>query len=132
VLALAAVAFGLAGRSAAVASQRPGTPFRSFTTFYADANANKIDKAMRYVAPDASFINSIGKYTGRAAIRGFLRRGASEGIVYHHTNFPADGGRVVYDFRVKQYGSIVFAGTDGLTVVKAREIVFEGTEATEP
>jgi hypothetical protein len=74
-------------------------------------NAKEIGKAMRYVAPDAIFINPIREYTGRAAIRGFLRRGASEGIVYHHTNFRADGGSVVYDVRVEQYGSIVVAGT---------------------
>jgi hypothetical protein len=39
---------------------------------------------------------------------------------------------VVYDFRVKQYASIVAAGHDGPTVVKDGKIVFDGTEATEP
>jgi hypothetical protein len=65
-------------------------------------------------------------------IRAFLRRGASEGIVFEHTNFRVDGGRVIYDFRVKQYASIVAAGHHGLTVVKDGKIVFDGTQATEP
>jgi limonene-1,2-epoxide hydrolase len=129
---LAVVAFGLAGTFCSGGESASGNAVEIVKTFYADVNANEIDDAMRYVAPDAVFVNPIGTYTGRAAIRGFLRRDASEGIVYHHTNFRVDGGRVVYDFRVKQYGSIVGAGTDGLTVVKAGKIVFDGTEATEP
>jgi SnoaL-like protein len=79
-----------------------------------------------YVAPEAVFINPIGKYKRRAAIRKFLQRGASEGIVFHHTNFRVHGGRVVNDFRVKQYNSIVAAGNEGLTVVKAGKIVSIG------
>jgi hypothetical protein len=85
-----------------------------------------------YVAPEAVFINPIGKYKGRAAIRKFLQWSALEGIVFHQTNFCVLGGRVVYDVRVKQYNSIVAAGNDGLTVVKAGKIVFDRTEATEP
>jgi hypothetical protein len=42
------------------------------------------------------------------------------------------GGRVVYDFRVKQGAFIVASGNNGLTVVKDGKIVFDGTEATEP
>ena len=130
---LAIVAFGLAATSfAEAASPRPGNAVQIVKAFYADVNANRIDKAMRYVAPTAVFINPIGKYTGKPAIRAFLQRGASEGIVFEHTNFRVHGGRVVYDFRVKQNSSIVAAGKDGLTVVKAGKIVFDGTEATEP
>jgi limonene-1,2-epoxide hydrolase len=130
---LAVVAFGLAATSfAAAASPRRENAVQIVKAFYADVNANEIDKAMRFVSPKAVFINPIGKYTGKAAIRAFLRRGASEGIVFDHTNFRVHGGRVVYDFRVKQYASIVAAGHDGLTVVKDGKIVFDGTEATEP
>jgi hypothetical protein len=129
---LAVVACGLAATFCGGGESASGDAVQIVKAFYADVNANKIDKAMRYVAPGAVFINPIGKYTGRAAIRKFLQRGASEGIVFHHTNFRVHGGRVVYDFRVKQYGAIVAAGNDGLTVVKAGKIVFDGTEATEP
>ena len=130
---LAVVAFGLAAvPSATTAGLRPESAVQIVKAFYADVNAAKIDKAMRYVAPEAVFINPTGKYTGRAAVRKFLRRGASEGITFEHTRFRVNGGRVVYEFRVKQYRSIVAAGNDGLTVVKAGKIVFDGTVATEP
>jgi limonene-1,2-epoxide hydrolase len=133
-LALVAVvaACGFAAMFCGGGESASGDAVQIVKAFYADVNANEIDKAMRYVAPKAVFINPIGTYRGRAAIRAFLQRGASEGIVFHHTNFRVHGGRVVYDFRVKQYNSIVAAGNDGLTVVKAAKIVFDGTEATEP
>jgi ketosteroid isomerase-like protein len=129
---LAVVACGLAAMFCGGGESASGGAVQIVKAFYADVNAKKIDKAMRYVAPEAVFINPTGKYKGRAAIREFLRRGASEGIVFEHTNFRVHGGRVVYDFRVKQYASIVATGNDGLTVVKAGKIVFDGTEATEP
>jgi limonene-1,2-epoxide hydrolase len=131
-LAVSVVAFGLGATSCGGGKSASEDAVHIVKAFYADVNANEIDKAMRYVSPKAVFINPIGKYTGRAAIRAFLRRGASEGIAFEHTNFRVDGGRVIYDFRVKQYASIVAAGHDGLTVVKDGKIVFEGTEATEP
>jgi hypothetical protein len=129
---LAVVAVGHAATSSVAAGPRPEIAVQIVKAFYADVNANEIDKAMHYVGPGADFINRTGKYTGRAAVREFLRRGASGGIVYEHTNFRVDSGRVVYDFRVKQYGSVVAAGNDGLTVVKAGRIVFDGTVSTEP
>jgi hypothetical protein len=46
-----------------------------------------------------------------------------QGIVYEHTNFRTDGGRVVYDFHVKQGAFIVASGNDGLTVVKDGEVL---------
>ena len=129
---LAVVAFGLAGMFCGGGTSASGDPVQIVKAFYADVNANKIDKAMRYVAPTAVFINPTGTYKGRAAIRKFLQRGASEGIVFHHTNFRVHGGSVVYDFRVKQYNSIVATGSDGLTVVKDGKIVWDGTVATKP
>jgi len=128
---LAVVAFGLAGTLCGGGSASGG-PVQIVKAFYADVNANEIDKAMRYVAPDAVFINPTGTYNGKPAIRKFLQRGASEGIVFHHTNFRVSGGSVVYDFRVTQYRSIVAAGNDGLTVVKGGKIIYDGTVATKP
>jgi ketosteroid isomerase-like protein len=129
---LAVVACGLTATSCGGGESASADAVQIVKAFYADVNAKEIDKAMRYVAPNAVFINPTGRYTGTAAVGEFLRRGASEGIVFEHTNFRVDGGRVVYDFRVKQYASTVATGNDGLTVIKAGKIVFDGTEATEP
>ena len=130
---LAVVAFGLAATSSAAPGPTSGGAVQIVKAFYGDVNAHQIDKAMRYVAPTAVFINPTGTYKGKAAIRKFLQRGASEGTVYHHTNVRVHGGSVVYDFRVKQYPyGIVAAGNNGLTVVKAGKIAFDGTEAAKP
>jgi len=125
---LAVVAFGLAATSSATAGRTSGGAVQIVKVFYDDVNAHQIDKAMRYVAPTAVFTNPTGAYKGKAAIRKFLQRGASEGTVHQHTNFRVHGGSVVYDFRVKQYPyGIVAAGDNGLTVVKDGKIVFDGT-----
>jgi hypothetical protein len=129
---VALVALGLAGTFCGGGESASGDPVQVVKAFYADVNANEIEKAMSYVAPTALFINPTGTYRGRTAIRKFLQRGASEGIVFHHTNFRVHGGSVVYDFRVEQYNSLVAAGHDGLTVVKDGKIVYDGTEATKP
>ena len=128
---LAVVAFGFAGTFCGDGRPASGDPVQIVKAFYADVNARQIGKAMRYVSRGAVFVNPIGTYKGRAAIRKFLERGASEGIVYDHTKFRVDGRRVVYDFLVKQNGSIVAAGHDGLTVVKGGKIVWDGTVREE-
>ena len=131
-LAVSVVAFGLSATSCGGGKSASEDAVQIVKAFYTDVNANEIDKAMQYVAVEAVFINPTGKYTGRAAVRDFLQRGALQGIVFEHTNFRVDGGRVVYDFRVKQGAVLVASGNDGLTVVKDGKIVFDGTEATEP
>jgi limonene-1,2-epoxide hydrolase len=131
-MAISIVALGLGATSCGGGKSGSEDAVRIVKTFYADVNAKEIDKAMDYVAGEAVFINPTGRYTGRAAVRDFLERGEVQGIVFKHTNFRADGGRVVYDFRVKQGAFIVASGNDGLTVVKHGKIVFDGTEATEP
>jgi hypothetical protein len=128
---LAVVTFGLAGALCGDGRSASGGRVQVVKAFYAGVNAHQIDKAMRYISPGAVFVNPIGTYKGRTAIRKFLEHGASEGIVYDHTKFRVDGGRVVYDFLVKQNGSIVAAGHDGLTVVKDGKIVWDGTVREE-
>jgi hypothetical protein len=130
---LAVVASSLAATSSAAAGPTSGGAVQIVKVFYDEVNAHQIDIAMRYVAPTAVFINPTGTYNGKAAIRRFLERGASEGTVYHHTNFRVHGGSVVYGFRITQYPyGIIATGNNGLTVVKAGKIVFDGTAATKP
>jgi limonene-1,2-epoxide hydrolase len=99
--------------------------------FYAAVNANDVDKAMTLVADDAVFVNPLGTFRGAEEVRGFLVRSGS--VTFEHNNFRATGGRVVYDFKVKDdvYGRVIAKGTDGLTIVDDGKIVYDGTERTE-
>ena len=131
---LAVVAFSLAGAFCGGSASASGDSAEIVKAFFDDLNAHQIDKAMRYVAPDAVFDEPIGTFTGRAAIRGLLRREVfRDRIVVHHSNFRVHGDRVVYDYRLTQYPfGIVAAGTDGLDIVKDGKIVWDGTVGTAP
>ena len=99
--------------------------------YYAAINTGDVDTAMTYVARQALFANPTGVYRGAGAIRTFIE--SSTGITQELSNFRAKGGRVAYDYRVvkKATGEVLDEGTDGLTVVRHRQIVFDGTEADE-
>jgi limonene-1,2-epoxide hydrolase len=98
--------------------------------FYAAVNAKDVDKAMRYVADTAVFVNPLGTFRGAEEVRHDLVR--SFFVTFEHSNFRAKGGRVVYDFKVKDVsGRVIAQGTDGLTIVDDGKIVFDGTERTE-
>jgi limonene-1,2-epoxide hydrolase len=99
--------------------------------FYAAVNAKDVDKAMKYVADTAVFVNPLGTFRGAEEVRDFL--GRSLAVSFEHSNFRATGGRVVYDFKVKDdvSGRMIEEGTDGLTIVEDGKIVFDGTERTE-
>jgi limonene-1,2-epoxide hydrolase len=131
---LAVVAFGLAGAFCGEGRPASGDPAQIVKAFFDDLNAHQIDKAMRYVSPKAVFDEPIGRFAGRAAIRGLLRREVyRDRTVFHHSNFRVHGDRVVYDFRLTQDpGGIVAAGNNGLDIVKDGKIVYDGTEATKP
>lgn len=96
------------------------------------AEPGQIDEAMRFLAPNAIFINPTGSYLTLAAIRDSLAAGATDGITFDLTNFREQGGRVVYDFKVKIGDELLDVGTDGLTIVQDGLIIFDGTERTEP
>jgi limonene-1,2-epoxide hydrolase len=129
---LALIAFGLAGTFCGGGESASGDPVQVVKAFFDDVNAGQVDKAMRYVSPKAVFDEPIGTFTGRVAVRGFLRRTVSHHVVFHHSNFRVHGGRVVYDFRITQYPEgIIATGTDGLTIVKDGQIVWDGTVTEE-
>ncbi|MCR4282629.1 MAG: nuclear transport factor 2 family protein [Bauldia sp.] len=101
--------------------------------FYAAINAQDIDKAMSFIAPDAAFANAMGTFTGEAEIRGYLKSVVADGIAFLVTGFREVGGRVGWDYELLKGGSdIVGDGEDGVTIVKDGRIVFDGTEATAP
>jgi limonene-1,2-epoxide hydrolase len=131
---LAVVAFGLAGTFCGEGRSASGGPVQIVKAFFDDLNAHQIDKAMRYVSPKAIFDEPIGRFTGRTAIRGLLRREVfRDRIVVHHSNFRVHGDRVVYDYRLTaDPGGIVATGNNGLDIVKDGKIVYDGTEATKP
>src|SRR5262245_35369841 len=121
-LAVAVVAGGCGGDGSS-------DEVRVVEDFYAAVNAKDVETAMKYVAETAVFINPTGTHRSIAAVKDYLER--HQDVTFEHTNFRAEGRRVVYDFVVKDsVGRVVSEGTDGLTVVEDGQIVFDGTERT--
>jgi hypothetical protein len=131
---VAVVGFGLAGTFRGDGRSASGDPVQIVKAFFDDLNAHQIDKATRYVSPQAVFDEPIGTFRGRAAIRGLLRREVfRDRAVFHHSNFRVHGDWVVYDFRVTtDPGGIVGTGNNGLDIVKDGKIVFDGTTTVAP
>jgi hypothetical protein len=101
--------------------------------YYAALNAGDVDAAMAFVAEDAVFANPTGYYNGAAEIRSGLVEGViTPGITFELTNFRGADGRIVYDYEVLMGAELLDSGSDGLTIVENGEIVFDGTERTEP
>jgi ketosteroid isomerase-like protein len=100
--------------------------------YYDAVNRGAIDEAAVFIADDAIFINPTGSYTGKAEIVASLRTQAKDGLMFELSNFREQDGRVVYDYVVKAGGDVLDKGADGVTTVKNGQIVFDGTEKTEP
>jgi ketosteroid isomerase-like protein len=100
--------------------------------YYEALNAQNPDLALAFVAPDALFINPMGKYEGTDAIRKLLNDLRSSKTTLELSNFRNTAGEVVYDYIVLQGTSILDRGTNGLTVVKDGKIVFDGTQQNRP
>lgn len=95
------------------------------------SDPSRIDLAMQYIDPSAIFINPTGSYKTQEEIRASLVGGAKDGLTFDLSNFRNQDGRVVYDYQVKIGDELLDAGSDGLTIVKAGKIIFDGTERTE-
>jgi ketosteroid isomerase-like protein len=100
--------------------------------YYEALNKKKLDLAMAFIAPDAVFINPTGTYKGADAIRESLAGLNTDGITFDLSNFRNTDGRVVYDYKVMQGENLLDQGTNGLTIVEAGKITFDGTEDTAP
>lgn len=98
--------------------------------YYEALNAKNLDQAMLFIAPDALFINPTGTYEGTESIRESLAGLNKDGIIFNLSNFRNTDGSIVYDYEVVQGGNVLDKGTNGLTVVKAGLVVFDGTEET--
>jgi ketosteroid isomerase-like protein len=109
----------------------PDEPEYVVQRFYQALNAKDVEAAMSWVAPAAVFANPTGKYVGQAEIRASLESQAKDGITFDLSNFRAEGGRVVMDYKVLQGGQLLDSGTDGLDIVQNGLILFDGTERTE-
>jgi ketosteroid isomerase-like protein len=101
-------------------------------SFYSALSNKETDRAMTYVADDASFINASGSYDGREEIRGLLQANANQDTTFELDNFRATGGHVAYDFVIRQGDLAVAQGTNGVTIVERGKIVFDGDETNEP
>lgn len=100
--------------------------------YYDALNQQQIDKAMTYIADDASFINPTGSYEGKEAIQSSLEGLATDGITFKLNAFKDDNGRVTYDYEVLMGEQVLDTGSNGLTIVRDGKIVFDGTEETAP
>jgi ketosteroid isomerase-like protein len=109
----------------------PDEPVYVVQRFYQALNAKDVETAMSWVAPAAVFANPTGKYMGQAEIRASLESQAKDGITFDLSNFRAEAGRVVMDYKVMQGGQLLDSGTDGLDIVQNGLILFDGTERTE-
>lgn len=98
--------------------------------YYEALNAQKLDLAMSFIAPDALFINPTGTYEGADAIRESLEGLNKDGITFDLSNFRNSSGMILYDYQVLQGGNVLDRGTNGLTVVKNGLVIFDGTEDT--
>ena len=98
--------------------------------YYDALNVKKLDQAMTYIAKDAVFINPTGTYEGVEAIQTSLAGLNTDGITFDLSNFRNTNGKVIYDYKVMQGANLLDQGTNGLTVVEAGKIVFDGTEDT--
>jgi len=98
--------------------------------YYEGLNAKKLDLAMSFIAPDALFINPTGTYEGADAIRDSLAGLNTDGITFDLSNFRNTDGKIVYDYKVIQAGNLLDQGTNGLTVVEAGWIIFDGVDNT--
>jgi ketosteroid isomerase-like protein len=98
--------------------------------YYEALNAKNLDLAMSFIASDALFINPTGTYEGAQAIRESLKGLNTDGISFDLSNFRNTEGKIIYDYKVVQGGNLLDEGTNGLTVVKDGQVVFDGTEET--
>lgn len=98
--------------------------------YYEALNAKNLDLAMSFIASDAVFINPTGTYKGVDAIRTSLKGLNTDGITFDLSNFRNTDGKIIYDYKVLQGGNLLDQGTNGLTVVKDGQVVFDGTEDT--
>jgi ketosteroid isomerase-like protein len=109
----------------------PDEPVYVVQRFYQALNTKDVEAAMSWVAPAAVFANPTGKYMGQAEIRASLESQAKDGITFDLSNFRAEGGRVVMDYKVLQREQLLDSGTDGLDIIENGLILFDGTERTE-
>lgn len=98
--------------------------------YYKALNAKDLDLAMSFIASDAVFINPTGTYKGADEIRTSLKGLNTDGITFDLSNFRNTEGKIIYDYKVVQGGNLLDEGTNGLTVVKDGQVVFDGTEDT--
>ena len=105
------------------------------STFWALVSSGDLAGAMSYVDPQVEFRSGTDMYSGRAQIQTVIEGYAAEGYQFHMTHFEDDGaGRIAYWYEVYDTAgtTVVSSGSDGLTIVRAGHIVFDGTAANVP
>jgi ketosteroid isomerase-like protein len=98
--------------------------------YYEAVNAQNTELALTFVAPDALFINPLGKYEGTESIHKLLEDLKFGDTTFNLSNLRNQEGKILYDYEVLQGSTVLDKGTNGLTVVKDGKIIFDGTENT--
>jgi hypothetical protein len=108
---------------------QPTDPITVVHTAYERLNKGDVDGFIEFVSDDIVLFDPNGRYTGREAVRDFLRTMVVEGTHrYKISNLSLDGNIVNYDLEVYVANQLVGSGR-GLDVVVDGLIVFEGVKA---
>lgn len=100
--------------------------------YYAAINGKDLDKALSLLADDAVATAPGSKLQGKAAIGKVLQDNMELNFRSEISNLRESNGEVRYDYIVYYGSNEIDRDTDGLTIVKNGQIVFDGLEQDKP
>jgi len=107
-------------------------PITVVKSFWAAANAKQLDTAMAYLAEDATFISSWGRFFGKDKIRWLLQRFVDGDWLFEQRFIEDTNGRVTYtqNFTQGKGGETYYV--DWLIIVENGKITFDGVPTLAP
>lgn len=107
-------------------------PMTVVKDYYAAINGKNLDKALSLLADDAVATAPGSKLQGKAAIGKMLQENMELNFRSEISNLRESNGEVRYDYIVYYGSNEIDRDTDGLTIVKNGQIVFDGLEQDKP
>lgn len=101
------------------------------TAYEAIANGD-VDTVAALYADDVALTYPGGKIQGKDAALTILRAWIADGFHSENSNYRENNGEVRYDYKVFFGDELVDENTNGLTIVKDGEIIFDGLEEDKP
>jgi ketosteroid isomerase-like protein len=114
------------------AASTAADPVAIVKDYYAAINGKDLDKAVSLLADDAIATAPGGKLQGKAAIQKSLQENMDLNFRSEISNLRESNGEVRYDYIVYFGSNEIDRDTDGLTIVKNGQIVFDGLEQDKP